>query len=351
MEIDSEDEDSTQDGEGTDDVEDIDITLTKEEKKQIQNRWSSTLIVNVFGKTIGYQHLVYKLKQLWKPQGKLFLIVLGFDFFLVKFLLVNDYDLAIKRDPWFMGGRFLAIRKWVPNFKASTASFSSVVVWVRLPERPIEYYDVGILMKIGKRIRTMLRVDSLTFSRKRGKFTRLCVQVNLDKPLRKFVMVERIKQAIVYEGIDYLCFHCGKIGHKKDYCSGGPLVAPTDSACLDGGHENSDPIQMAEEPIRGMQEDDNYGLWMLVQKRKPNVAGQGENTSDRTPPYKIEVQRHLWAVVHRVNLTTIRIAQSTYEYAVDPTMNYDFTKLFYERQISGGSHARNTTDCIEIPCG
>ncbi|XVF19188.1 hypothetical protein REPUB_Repub11eG0088800 [Reevesia pubescens] len=47
----------------------IHVTLTKEEKTKIRNRWNNTFIVKVFGKTVVYQHLVYKLNQLRKPQG------------------------------------------------------------------------------------------------------------------------------------------------------------------------------------------------------------------------------------------------------------------------------------------
>ena len=37
---------------------------------------------------------------------------------------------------------FLAIRPWEPYFKTSEAKMSSVAVWVRLPELPIEFYDI-----------------------------------------------------------------------------------------------------------------------------------------------------------------------------------------------------------------
>ena len=64
-------------------------------------------------------------------------IDLGFDYFLIKFELREDVDNILKGGPWFIGQHFLAIRLWEPEFKASSAMFSSVAMWIRLPELPI----------------------------------------------------------------------------------------------------------------------------------------------------------------------------------------------------------------------
>ncbi|XVF09486.1 hypothetical protein REPUB_Repub07fG0097200 [Reevesia pubescens] len=126
MDRDSDEEEQNNEDQSSYDDAELSATLTKEEKKKIRAKWNRTLIVKVFGKTVGYQHLLFKLNQLWKPQGKLFLIDLGSDFFLVKLQVSEDYDRIIKGGPWFVGGRFLTIRKRVPNFKASEAAFTSV---------------------------------------------------------------------------------------------------------------------------------------------------------------------------------------------------------------------------------
>lgn len=86
-----------------------------------------------------------KFQSLWNPCGKMDYIDLGADYFLIKFDLEEDVDRVLKGGSWFIRQQFLAIRQWEPDFRASTATFSSVAVWVRLPELPIEYYDHAIL--------------------------------------------------------------------------------------------------------------------------------------------------------------------------------------------------------------
>ena len=113
---------------------------------------------------------------------------------------------------------FLAIRQWEPEFKASIAMLSSVAVWVRLLELPIEFYEPSALLKIGRAIDPVLRIDSHTANGERGRFARLCVQVNLDKPLVRKLYLSKLAQNVLYEGINTLCFSCGRIGHKIETC-------------------------------------------------------------------------------------------------------------------------------------
>lgn len=52
----------------------------------------------------------------------------------------------------------------MPNFRAFEASVSSVAVWVRLLELPVEYYHKDSLMHIGSGLGPILRVDFNTAS-------------------------------------------------------------------------------------------------------------------------------------------------------------------------------------------
>lgn len=74
---------------------------------------------------------------------------------------------------WFIGEQFLSIRPWEPNFKSSTTNVSSIVVWIRLNELPIEYYEVEVLKKIGNSIGKVLQINTHTTAEARGRFARL----------------------------------------------------------------------------------------------------------------------------------------------------------------------------------
>ena len=95
---------------------------------------------------------------------------------------------------------------------------NTVVVWIRLPKLPVEYYDKDSLLKIGNGLGPVLRVDFNTASGARGHFARFCVLLDLDKPLVKTICVGHAHHSVIYEGIGLLCFHCGWVGHKLESC-------------------------------------------------------------------------------------------------------------------------------------
>ena len=90
--------------------------------------------------------------------------------------------------------------------------------WIRLNALPIEYYNSEALLMIGKSIGNVLRVDTHTANEARGRFARLCVQVDVDKPLVTAVLIGKFEQLVCYEGVQKLCFSCGRMGHKRENC-------------------------------------------------------------------------------------------------------------------------------------
>ena len=222
---------------------------------------------------MGYLFLVNRLKSLWKPIGGFSCVDLGLGFFLVKLDLAEDFDRILKGGPWFIGEHFLSLRPWVPDFRPSEASVNTVAVWVRLPELPVEYYDKESLLLIGHALGPVLRVDFNTASGNRGRFARLCIQLDLDKPLIKTIRVGKVKQAVIYEGIGLLCFHCGRIGHKLDKCperGRTTPLAPTAPAHSDAPPPTNSPARDAES---------TFGPWMLVSRRKRQNKPQRDNVA------------------------------------------------------------------------
>ena len=82
----------------------------------------------------------------------------------------------------------------------------------------MEYYHKDSLLHIESGLRPVLRVDFNTAASTRGRFARICVQIDLDKPLARTVRVGKTRLAVIYEGIGLLCFHCGRIGHQSELC-------------------------------------------------------------------------------------------------------------------------------------
>lgn len=118
-----------------------------------------------------------------------------------------------------MGDHFLSLRPWEQFFKLSSRNVSLVAVWIWLYELPIEPYEAEVLRQIEEFIGKVLRIDTHTATEARGKYARLCIQIDINKPLINTILIGRFEQSILYEGIQRLCFSCGKVGHLKEACS------------------------------------------------------------------------------------------------------------------------------------
>ncbi|CAN1122078.1 Putative ribonuclease H protein At1g65750 [Linum perenne] len=57
-----------------------------------------------------------------------------------------------------VGDHYVVILNWRPYFRPEDSSLSTLRVWVRLPGLPLEYFDYGILKRIG----TTVRIDHTT---------------------------------------------------------------------------------------------------------------------------------------------------------------------------------------------
>ena len=205
------------------------------------------------------------------PVGKIDCIDLGKDFFLIRFSVKEDYDVVLKNGPWFIGENFLSIRPWEPNFKPATAVVSLVAVWVRLNELSIEYYDPEALLIIGQAIGNVLRIDTHTASGTRGRYARLCIQVDFEKPLANVVLVDNVEQPITYEGLHRFCFFfCGRISHQREECIFTiRKPSPERPATPEGTLKNDDAEVTRPCPSHEVDpKDDTYGPWMVVSRRK-----------------------------------------------------------------------------------
>ncbi|KAF3967886.1 hypothetical protein CMV_008158 [Castanea mollissima] len=169
------------------------MKLSEERKGKVRAPWANALIVKVFEKNVSYHFLHSKLLGMWKPIGKMDYVDLGQDFFLIK---------------------------------SSTVNVSSVVVWIQLPELPIEYCEPSVLRDIGKAIGPVLRIDTRTATESRGCFAR--------------------------------------VDHKAEGC---PYKAGVPKKICRPEEAGKDQISQGQ----GLSEEATFGPWNLVaQKKKPN---------------------------------------------------------------------------------
>ncbi|KAK7825615.1 hypothetical protein CFP56_032973 [Quercus suber] len=154
---------------------------------------------------------------------------------------------------------------------------------MRAPWAKALIVKVFALREIGKAIGPVLRIDSYTATRTRASYARLCIQINLMKPLVTAVRVGKLRQKVLYEGISALCFCCGRMGHKQEACS--YRVSSPERTGDAEQSEQSSPLCDAQ---KATQIEPNFGEWMLVKRKKRTAQfGRGRGTKISHPQQEV----------------------------------------------------------------
>ncbi|CAL1379395.1 unnamed protein product [Linum trigynum] len=242
------------DFEGTVDPKCPSIEYTLAEERMFCREWRSALVVMVLGRSLSYTLIAKKLNGIWAKAGPIQVTSAKNGYFLVRFTKGVDYERAITGGPWMVGDNYLTVHPWTQDFNPYNHEISSTLVWARLLDIPIHYFHQVAVMKIGKPI----RVDQATSTGARSDYARVCVQVDITKPLLSQFMIHGIKYFIQYEGLEKICLQCGSY-FERSSCS-----------CLVQKDEMESESVSPQEPEIVKEPEKLYGEWMIA-KRRPRA--------------------------------------------------------------------------------
>ncbi|CAL1357020.1 unnamed protein product [Linum trigynum] len=138
------------------------------------------------------------------------------------------------------------------------------MVWARLPGLPIEFINREADERIASKIGRPIKVDRATQNGEMGRFARVCVEVDLMKPLLSQYKIEGRTYFIEFEGLYRIFTECGQYGHTSQGCP--TLFKPTPEA-----QSNTD----AAEGASTSQPTKPYGEWMVAKSRSHKQTNKG----------------------------------------------------------------------------
>ncbi|CAN1128527.1 hypothetical protein LINPERHAP2_LOCUS4688 [Linum perenne] len=151
------------------------ISFSEEEILSFYKPWSKALVVKVLEKSFSFPVIKRRLESLWARAGRIQVSDRANSFFLVRFSGDDDYQRALFKGPWKIA-----------------------------------------VERIGNHIRRTVRLDLATSEGARARYARVCVEVDLTKPLLgKYIIKDKVF-LVEYESLDNICFSCGMYGHKVD---------------------------------------------------------------------------------------------------------------------------------------
>lgn len=278
--------------------------------------WKDALVVKLLGKSIGYNTMKDRLTRLWKLSAGFEILDIGNDFFMVKFDTEVDRCKVMDGGPWMIFDHYLTVQVWSPNFMSPSAQIEKTMVWIRFPGLNLFFYDESILMALVAVVGKPIKVDSNTLDVRRGRFARVCVEIDLNKPVVGRVWLKGNWYRVEYEGLHRICTMCGCYGHltrecrkkqpdmqtpsllnNNDTTAGKNGVATTQQGG-DSGQPPANAVSNANNaepssshPIGGAvteNEDPLHGEWLIVKRKQRKKISQKnskeDNVSKSKPP-------------------------------------------------------------------
>lgn len=234
--------------------------------------WHNTLIVRLLGKKVGLKYMTNKLQNIWAKKGVVHVMDRSHDFFMVRFEDEGDCKHALFDGPWLVLDHYLLVQRWRPFFRPANTNVQKIAAWVRIPDLPCELCNDQFFWRVGALIGTMLKVDHNTSIHSRGKFARICIELDLRRELVPSFTVLGAQFNLEYEGLHLICFSCGKYGHKMEACPS------TFSSPVSDGKEDASGTSGLPFKEREFAANSHYGANdVILNNQQSNVSLEESN--------------------------------------------------------------------------
>lgn len=181
--------------------------------------WRDALVIKLLGKFVGYRVLQERSQRLWNPSGGFDILDVDNGYYMVKFDLPVDKETVMSGGPWMLFDHYLCVSQWSPEFAAPNANIQRTMVWIRFPGLNLLYYDENVLLGMASVVSRPIRVDQNTLKVAQGRFARVCVEIDLSKPVIGKIWLRDHWYCVEDEGLHLICAKCGRYGHLTQDCT------------------------------------------------------------------------------------------------------------------------------------
>ncbi|XP_039119690.1 uncharacterized protein LOC120255988 [Dioscorea cayenensis subsp. rotundata] len=206
-------------------------------KQKAHRRFSQALYGKLFGKSPPFETVKAALLGLWKPYGVIHIADMPNGYLLIRCETESTKQQLLFKGPWSVNGLTLQLVPWQPYFEPAHTKLSRAMVWLQLHNLPVEFWDGETLESITESIGKLLKVDEFTSSLARARFARVCLEIDLSRPLKRGFWLEdgdsKVFVVILYERLPTFHYRCGIIGHAGVRFYGGTGVSPGDQMMED----------------------------------------------------------------------------------------------------------------------
>ena len=199
-------------------------TEKDQETEEMEERKSWLVGKLLTNRLFNKEAMLSTLKVVWKISRNVKVTVLESNLFIFKFASLKDKQRVIDGSPWSFNKNLVVFKDYNGDLRGLDYKFETAQFWVRVYGFPLRMLTKQcatiISSKLGELIQTNIGNSD---------FLRLQVNMDVTKPLRKFITVTggvgkgEIWGRLGYERLLTFCYECGVIGHNEYKCEQAPV--------------------------------------------------------------------------------------------------------------------------------
>ncbi|XP_048489822.1 uncharacterized protein LOC125491780 [Beta vulgaris subsp. vulgaris] len=239
------------------------VPISKSLYEEISEPWKNAIIFKSIGRSFAKEFLKEQVQKLWKVKIHHEITAMGKGFYAMKCASTVERANILADGPWFIQGTHVWVQGWEPGFKPSQAKCKAGVVWISLPELPLEFYQKEILSNIGNAMGETIRIDARSLESENKRYAKLCVLVKEGVSAPKGVWLGSYYQDIeIMEGAWY-CLKCKSFGHA------GTMCVESKAACNVHGESKEEDLHEEGAAWRGVSKPPNVCVRVRSISRSP----------------------------------------------------------------------------------
>ena len=187
--------------------------------------WKGCLVGQFLDKRLPFPVVRSLINRLWGKKEMSDISTTENGLFFFRFRDPEARDWVMDSGPWNLAGRPFILRAWKPGMDMLNIQLSSIPIWVKFYNIPLEYWTSTGLGYIASTVGIPLHLDSPTENQTKLSFARICIEVGVDCEFPKSVLLDKgdgnfSTIRVEYPWAPQCCPICKRFGHNRDNCQG-----------------------------------------------------------------------------------------------------------------------------------
>ena len=194
--------------------------------------WEGSLVGQFLDKRLPLHVVRSFVERLWGKHELPEISITDNGLYIFRFRDLVARDWVLENGPWYMAGRPIIIRLWKPGMDMLNVQITSLPIWVKFFNIPLEYWTVTSLGYIASVVGIPMHLDTLTENHSRLSFARICIEVDVNCTFPKTALLDLGNGKystirIEYPWVPQNCTHCKIFGHSHAKCQGAKDMGDT----------------------------------------------------------------------------------------------------------------------------